>query len=210
MQIHAPHEQAGLASARTAITFSCLLLLLSGCVTDRLTQPPRAATEQLLISSAADRAADDLKLSLPVGTKIFLDSANFEGYDSKYALGTIEDRLLRQGMLLMPDRAHADVVVAVRSGALSVDEHKIFFGIPSIAIPVPFSGPVAIPEIAFFEKDRLKGVAKFAATGYGVKDGKWVAGTDPQLGFSSDTHWVVLVLVGWTDKDLVPGRLNDE
>jgi hypothetical protein len=210
MQFHAANEAAGRTGARAAVTFSCLLLLLSGCVTDRLTQPPRAATEQLLISSAADRAADDLKLNLPVGTKIFLDSAHFEGYDSKYALGTIEDRFLRQGMLLAPDHAHADVVVALCSGALSVDEHKLFLGIPSIAVPVPFSGPITIPEIAFFEKDRLKGVAKFAATGYGVKDGKWIASTDAQLGFSSDTHWVVLVLIGWTDKDLVPGRLDDE
>jgi len=43
-------------------------LALSGCSTMRETAPDRSAREQLLISTAADRAAERLNLKIPAGT----------------------------------------------------------------------------------------------------------------------------------------------
>src|SRR5262249_28515056 len=99
-----------------------LLALLAGCTITRDTLPQRSATEQLMISAAADRAAAQLAVKLKPKSKVFLDASNFEGYDSKYAIGAITEQVLEHGGRLMPERKDADVVVAIRSGALSIDE----------------------------------------------------------------------------------------
>jgi len=48
--------------------------LLAGCTTSRATAPLRTASEQLLLSAAADRAAAQLSLGIPKGTRIFVDT----------------------------------------------------------------------------------------------------------------------------------------
>ena len=78
-----------------AILFTCTFL--SACSTATESNPPRTATEQLLISSAAERAADKLSFGIPKGTKVFVDSGNFEGYDGKNAISAIRTSLLKQG-----------------------------------------------------------------------------------------------------------------
>ena len=82
---------------RIAVVSFLLLLGLAGCSTSRETEPARTATEQLLISTAVDRALDRMNLKIPEGTKIWVDAENFEGYDQKYAVGAIRDRLMREG-----------------------------------------------------------------------------------------------------------------
>src|SRR5215469_13458873 len=101
------------ASRMLVVALAALLVAaLSGCTTVRDTLPPRSATEQLLISNAADRAAAQLTVGLKPGTKVFLDSSGFEGYDAKYAIGAITEQVLLRGGRLFPDRKNADVVVA--------------------------------------------------------------------------------------------------
>jgi len=57
------------------------MLALCGCTTERQTDPARTATEQLLILTAADRAANKLALQISKGSQVFLDATNFEGID---------------------------------------------------------------------------------------------------------------------------------
>ena len=73
---------------RIATIMALMALALGACSTEKQSSPPRTATEQLLISTAADRAVDKLNLSIPAGTKVFVDASNFEGTDSKYAITT--------------------------------------------------------------------------------------------------------------------------
>ncbi len=80
------------------------LLLLCGCTTDRETDPQRSAPEELLIPSAADRAAEQLSLDLGPNKKAFLDATNFEGLDSKYAIATIRSSLLKHGAHFVGDK----------------------------------------------------------------------------------------------------------
>jgi hypothetical protein len=142
------------------------LLMLSACTTVRETNPPRTASEELLISTAADRAADKLSPAIPNGTKVFVDAAYLDGTDAKYATATMRDRLLRLGAHLMVDRKSADMVVELRSGALSIDQRSFLIGIPSFPVPIPLAGTLEFPEIALYKRVERKGIAKFAATGY--------------------------------------------
>ena len=95
-----------------------LACLLAGCSITRATNPPRTATEQLLISTAVDRAVAGMKFDIPKGTSVFVDAANFEGYDFKYAVASVTERVLQEGGRFAMDRSKADMVVALRSGAL--------------------------------------------------------------------------------------------
>lgn len=188
----------------TAVSF-LLLLSLAGCSTTRESEPARTATEQLLISTAVDRALDRMNLRIPEGTKIWVDAANFEGYDQKYAVGAIRDRLTREGGRLVADRGQADAVVEIRAGALSTDSDSLLIGIPSMDLPVPLAGQAKTPELALVKKNHDEGVAKIGITAYDAKTGVPESFTleEPIYGFSNRTRWVVLSLFDWNESDLL-------
>ncbi len=184
-------------------------IILSACTTERSSVPLRTATEQLLISTAADRAAGDLSLSIPKGTKVYIDRQYFQGYDDGYALNAIRTKFLRQGLDLVDDRSQAQAIVTVSSGALSTDEKSLLIGIPALQVPaLPVGTSVSVPEIALFKTAQDKGVAKFAATGYDAKTGKLIATTDPQYGFSHQTNHTILLFFSWESGDLVPPNVD--
>ena len=176
-------------------------LVLCGCSTDRESDPQRTATEELLISAAADRAAEQLALDLGPSRKAFLDTTNFEGLDSKYAIAAIRASLLKQGTRFVGDRKDADTIVEIRAGALSIDKHDLLVGVPSFNLPIPLAGPLATPEIALYKSEEQHGVAKFAATAYDAKDGHFIAESTPPLGRSTLQKHVVL-LVSWQKDDI--------
>src|SRR3546814_525808 len=122
------------------------LLGVSACTTARETSPSRTATEQLLISAAADRAANALALNIPPASQVYVADTYFEGTDSKYAIAALRARLLTLGARLVDERPQADVVVDLRSGALSIDESKTLVGVPGFDLPIPLAGPLGVPE----------------------------------------------------------------
>jgi hypothetical protein len=190
---------------RNIIAACVVALTLTSCSAATETHPPRTATEQLLISTAADRAAENLNLNIPRGTKIFVDATNFEGYDAKYAIGAIRNSLVKQGALLVDSKAAAATVAEIRAGALSTDEKDTLVGIPSFNIPIPLAGNAPFPKIALYERQVEEGVAKFAVTTYDTKEGGVLETTsDPLYGFSHNTKNVVLIFFSWTTNDTLP------
>lgn len=190
-----------LRSARLAVV---LLLGLAACSTVRETEPGRTATEQLMFSTAADRAADQLAFILPEGARVFVDASYAEGTDSKYLLGAIRDRILLKGANLVNDRGQADIVIEPRIGAMSIDRNKTLYGTPDFGIPLPLTGDLRIPEMALFKRDVRQAVIKVAATGYDAKTGKLTQSIDPVYGFAYKTDWVALLFFSWSRNDLVP------
>ncbi|MDX9862613.1 MAG: hypothetical protein RBS99_17030 [Rhodospirillales bacterium] len=184
------------------IAILLLAAAVGACSTTRDTQPPRTATEQLLLSSAADRAARQLTLRIPAGKKVYVEDQYMEGYDSKYAVGAIRDRLLNQGMRLINSRLDADIIVEARLGALSIDEHRQLFGIPDTELPVPLAGQLKTPEIALFKRHQWKGIAKMAVTAYDAKSGAFIGSSGPRYGASHKTDWVFLLFISRTTDDL--------
>jgi hypothetical protein len=176
-------------------------MLLPGCTTGRQTDPPRTATEQLLISTAADRAAASIALDLGPERKCFLDATNFEGLDGKYAIAAIRSSLLKKGTRFVGDKKDADTIVEIRSGALSIDKHDTLVGIPSVDIPIPLAGNFGTPEIALYKSEAQEGIAKFAATAYDAKDGRFLGESTPPLGRSKIQRQVLLI-VSWIEDDV--------
>lgn len=177
-------------------------LALGACTTVRETSPERTATEQLLISTAVDRAVERMNLNIPEGTKVFLAGDQLEGPDGKYATAAMRDRLLRRGAHLVADRGKAAAVVEIRAGALSIDDRQLLVGTGGFNLPIPFAGQFAFPEIALYkEKERL-GLAKLAAVGYSVPEGKLIDSSGPQFGYSHQDEKVLLFFFSWRSSDL--------
>jgi len=137
-------------------------VLASGCTTNTTTTPPRSATEQLLLSTAVDHAMTNADLTIFRDQKVFLDATYFDSYDPKYAIGTVRDVLSRAGAILADDAKSSDVIIEVRAGALSIDNSESFFGLPSMGLPIPLSGPLQTPEVALYKKSTQHSYAKIA------------------------------------------------
>jgi hypothetical protein len=185
--------------------FAVLSAWLAGCTTVADTNPPRTATEELLISTAADRAAAALLIQVPRNMPVFIDGSTFDGTDSKYAIGALRASLLRQGVRLVDDKKDAKIVAQLRAGALSTNHKSMVIGVPSFSIPIPFtSTPLTIPEIAFYGDEAQKGIAKFAVALYDAKTGKLIDEPDPQFGFAHSDKQTVAIFISWRSDDIFP------
>jgi hypothetical protein len=193
---------------------SCLAVVvaLSACSTERQTNTQRSPIEELMLSAAADRAAQKMVLTVSARSKVFLDTSLFEtAVDGKYAIGSIRDSLLRQGLTMADSQESADVVISVRSGALATGNNEFLIGSPAFNIPIPLAGPFSIPKIALYDSLTLDGVAKFAATAVDRKTGRLVVSLNPQYGRAARVEHTVLFLITWTDQDFTdPKKATSE
>jgi hypothetical protein len=192
------------ANKRAVITGAVALVLAVGvtaCHTVRQTDPPRTATEELLISTAADRALTNQDFSWLKGRRIFVEDKYFESYDKGYAVSLVRQCLSAGGGLLTPTNDKADLVVEIRSGALSINSAETLFGVPSAPVPVPLTGAVQLPEIAFYKSDKEDSIAKFALFVYERDSGNFVASRGPYYG-GSYYHLYKLLGVNWKRTDV--------
>lgn len=176
------------------------LLLLAGCASTRATSPSRSAQEMLLITTAADRAAEALAAQVPTNLTGWIDPSGFSAEDQAYGLAAIKDALLRRGVRLVADRGNADAIILPRAGTLSTDEKNTLVGIPSL--PVPLAPGVSIPPLSLYSENTAKGAAKFAASIYDPRTGKLIVSTDPAYGFSREDDGVVLFFFSWRKNDM--------
>ena len=188
----------------TFVALILAMLALGACTSARESSPQRTATEELLISTAVDRAIAQVNLKIPPGTKVFVAAEQLQSSDDgKYAIGEMKDRLLRNGAHLVDDRAKADAVVEVRAGALSLDDKQTLVGIDAFNAPVPFAGQaVRIPQIALYKNRVRQGVVKIAAFGYSASDGKLIDITGPQYGYAHQYERTLLFFFTWRSTDL--------
>ena len=194
------------AKSRIATVLAMILAAcaLGACTTIRETAPQRTATEQLLISTAVDRAIAQMTLKIPPGTKVFVNGDQLQGSDDgKYAVGEMKDRLLREGANLVDDKGKADAIVEIRAGALSIDDKQTLVGIDSFDAPVPFAGQAfKFPQVALYNDKVRQGVAKIAAFGYSTSDGKLIDLTGPQFGYAHQYERTILFFFTWHSSDL--------
>lgn len=191
------------------VALSFALVALGACTTVRESSPQRTATEQLLISTAVDRAIAQVNLRIPAGTKVFVESEQLDGPDGKYAAGEMKASLLRNGANLVNDKGKANAVVEVRAGALSIDDKQTLVGLDAFDAPVPFAGQSAkIPQIALYKNRVRQGVAKIAAFGYSTADGKLIDMADPQFGYSHQYERTVLFFFTFRSTDLPQEKTN--
>ncbi len=147
-----------------------------------ISRPERTALEQMLLSTATERAASRLTTDYKgnvvanLGQRLkqtYIDTSNLKGYEEKYATHAIRRYFLDAGVNLVDDAKQADTIVEIGAGALSLDKTGSLIGIPSITLPIPLAGELETPEIALYSKETNRALAKFSISLRDAKTGRF-------------------------------------
>ncbi len=164
-----------------------LLPLLAGCGTTR----QNAATEQLLLSDAVDRAVAHVDFSPLAGEKIYLDTqfirpVKDSGFaNAEYIISSLRQQMVMAGCLLQERAKQADYIVEARVGAVGADGHDVSYGLPpsntlnSAASLVPNAPTLpALPELSVAKRTEDLGAAKIGVFAYDrlTREPVWQAG----------------------------------
>lgn len=185
-----------------------LLAGVTGCHTIKDTTPARTATEQLLLSAASERALTQAEpLDWLKGKRVFVEDKYFESYDKGQAVGVVRERLSAAGCLLADTSTNAEIIVEIRSAALSIDDDDYLVGLPSLPIPIPFAGTTKTPEIPLYKAKKFDAIGKVALFGYDKASGRYIAAAGPIAG-RAYLHRYSLLFISWrrTDVPELPGH----
>jgi len=164
----------------------------AGCATLRVTDPPRTADEQYLQSEAVRDAIAGLSFVSLRDKRIFVDvqyvyDSLFPTSEQVFLVGELRDRLLIEGAALTEQRADAEVIVEVRSGAVGINRSEYLLGFPGVNVPVgnvdagSIDVPVIIPELSIVKRRTQRGYASVSITAYFADTGELVASSGPSI-----------------------------
>lgn len=180
----------------TAGLCATALALLSACTSSiRTTDPPRTATEQFLLSTAAAEAVEQLSVEGLRGRRVFVDDQYFAASEAKFVLGELRTKLFMGGVLLVPQRDQSQIVLEVRSGGVGIDRSDYLLGLPSIVLQAESdsgsgaSTPLATPEFALLKNINQIGIASVAFIAYWTDSGEVVAASGPYIGRTMRDDW---------------------
>ncbi len=156
----------------------------------------RTGTEQLLLSTAIDRAISSMDFAPLAGRDVYFDPQYLRGTsDEGYIISSIRQRLLASGVFLKASREEATYVVEARAGAVGTNRQDVLLGVPQMSLPTmgAVTGvPSGIPEIPLAKSTYQKGVAKLAVFAYNQVSGQpvWQSGSVPIAADARDSWFL--------------------
>ena len=172
-----------------------------GCATIRVTDPPRTATEQFLLSEAATKAIEQLSSTSLRDRRVFVDSTYLTGVtvptgEYAFLLGELRSRMLAAGVRLVVAREQAEIILEVRSGGLGIDRTEFLIGFPAYYFNNVAGGsdigqvPLATPELAIVKSTKQRGFASVAFVAFWNDTGELIATSGPFIGRTfRDDFW---------------------
>jgi hypothetical protein len=178
---------------RGPLLSACALIVLAttGCATIRVTDPPRTADEQFLMSTAAQRAVAQLSIEALRDRKVYIDSSYFNAPEQAFVTGEVRARMLLGGVRLVEDRKDAQIVMELRSPGVGINRTEFLLGLPSVPIPGITSGsststtasvPLLTPELSILKNTKQQGFAGIAYVAYWSDTGEVVSSSGPFVG----------------------------
>lgn len=129
----------------------------AGCTTRRFSTTSRTAIEELLLSSAVDKALQKFDMPMLKDSKVFVDFTNLKGTDIEYLKVALRARAARQGAILVSKPEDADYVMEVANGTLAMEDKTTLVGMP--ALPMP-QAPIALPEVPLYKSIEQTAIMK--------------------------------------------------
>ena len=136
------------------------------------------------------------------GQTVYSNTALFEGYDAKYALGTIRDQLAQSGALLVDSSDKARFILEPRSGGIGIDSHSEMVGLPNFTLPIPLAGALETPEVPLWKVDKADSTVKIAILAFDKESGKHVFSSGSMVGKSYNHQYKVLGIINWRNTDI--------
>jgi hypothetical protein len=187
----------------TSVLLVTLAWLSGGCATIRTTDPQHTATEQFLLSSAAQSAVDQVSADTLRDRIVFIDTAYLTtawqtAPELSFLIGQFRAKLLEGGARLASKREEAQIIVEVRSGGVGIDRLEFLLGIPSLGLP-SFAGGIAAagaaqaslitPELAILKSTRQYSFASVAFVAYWADTGELLTSSGPFVGKRFREDW---------------------
>ncbi len=161
---------------------------LAGCGTRRITDTPRTASEQLLVSAAVDKAVAQLDFAPLADRKVFISDTMLDRTDKSFVVASVRARALAEGVLVVDAADKAELVMELRCGAVGIDRSDYLLGIPATQLPTPF-GTAPIPEAAAFKSVDQAGATRISFTVYQRDSRRFFYASGPAYGFSDQHSW---------------------
>lgn len=173
---------------------ACTAVVVAGCASNRVSDPPRTATEQFLLSTAAADAVGQLSFDILRGRRVFVESSYFAASEQAFVLGELRAKLLQSGVQLTRTMEEAQIVLEVRSSGVGIDRDEFLLGIPSLQAGTVIASatggaPVTTPELALLKNRYQMGVAGVSYVAYWRSNGDIVAASGPFIGRSVRDDW---------------------
>jgi hypothetical protein len=193
-----------------------LAWLSVGCASIRTTDPAHTATEQFLLSSAAQSAVDQVSADTLRDRIVYIDTTYLTtawqtAPELSYLIGQFRAKLLEGGARLAGKREDAQVVVEVRSGGVGIDRLEFLLGIPSVGLSSISAGiaaaqavPLITPELAILKSTRQYSFASVAFVAYWADTGELLTSSGPFIGKRFREDWWILGTGPRTVGDIPP------
>ncbi len=176
--------------SRSLAGLMILGLIAVGCSTARTSNTSRTGIEQLLLSNAVDQTLDKVALPPMEGRKVFLDPQYLDSVDKGYIVGSLRQRLLANGALLVDAKDGSDVTIEICSGGVGTDDVDRYVGMPGIALPGPM--PIQLPEVRLYQRKSQFGTAKISVVAYATADGHLLFDSGTALARADDSSWSIM------------------
>lgn len=158
-----------------------LVVTAAGCGSTKVTGTARTGTEQLLLTSAWDRALSRVDFSALTGVPVYLDTTHVTAVDQGWVVSSLRQAMLTQGVLIRAKPEQAQYIVEAAVGAYGTDEDSFLVGIPQTTVPNVMPGVPSgtIPEVTLAKRSRQQAVAKLSLFAYDRASGQiaWRSGT---------------------------------
>ena len=189
--------------------------LTGGCASIRVTDPPQTADQQFLMTEAASKAIAQLSLDALRGRRVWVVSeyafsttqpfdqafltneVRSPHFESAFMVGELRARLLQAGARLSESRDQAEVVLEVRTRALSINRIDFLLGIPpSVIVPTGSNnngslGAVVTPDLALFKSVKQTGFGSISYVAYWKNTGELLATSGPFVGRTFRTDYFI-------------------
>jgi hypothetical protein len=161
-------------------TLCALLHVASGCAFSSRVQTPRSSWEQILATTAIDRALAQLEWPDVDGKSVFVEvGPPGDVLDDLYLRRSIEVNLTDRGAQIARNAEEAGYVLSCLVGAIGLDISGRFMGLMgSQGGLIPFT----IPELALYKNTLRRGVAKTEIFLVDLETGKIVHHSGPVEG----------------------------
>jgi hypothetical protein len=200
------------------IALGLLAEAAGGCATIRVTDPPRSATEQFLLSEATRKAVEQLSAEALRDRSVYIDTSYlitsaFPSPENLFYVAELRNKLLMGGVRMADKREGAQIVLEVRSGGIGIDRLEYLLGIPSVYISGELGGddsgattPIATPELAIIKNTKQLGFASAAFVAYWADTGELVSSSGPFIGRTMREDWWFLGFGPRTIGDIPPAE----
>jgi len=192
------------------------LPLTGGCATIRTTDPQHTATEQFLLTGAAQAAVDQMSADTLRDRIVYIDTTYLTtawqtAPELSYLIGQFRAKLLEGGARLADKREAAQIVIEMRSGGVGIDRLEFLLGIPSFGLSAIAGAAAAAngsqgitPELAILKSTRQYSFATVAFVAYWADTGELLTSSGPFVGKRYREDWWIFGTGPRTVGDIPP------